>query len=210
MKVLIASNNTLVRSGIQFILNDPAQLISSFSHESPDRFLNCIQLNDPQIIFFDKNNDTIFTIELLKEVRIKFPFIKVIVISGLEPATELLSAIELGIDAYLTYECDQEEIQMTITNLKKHEKFYCQKVLAKILEIQQAKALALCNTIQLTERETEVAIHIAEGNTNKEIAEILCISPHTVHTHRKSLMKKLGVNSATDVARFAMNEGLIK
>lgn len=210
MRILVASNNTLVRNGIQHILEQTVETVSTFSNETAAKFNAYIQREKPEILFFDKSNESIFTHAVLKDLKTRFPKIRIVVLSSLEQSQEILESIEIGIEAYLTYECDQEELHKSVASLEKGEKYYCQKVLSKILEIQQTKSLGISKAVQLTDRETEIARYIAEGNTNKEIASILCISPHTVHTHRKSLMKKIGVNSATEVARYALSEGLIE
>lgn len=209
MKVLIASNSTLIRSGIQFILNDTAQLISSFSFENADKFIKAVANENPDILFFDKDNSEVLNLSTLLEVKLKYPLIKIVVITETDPVIDLLHCAELGIESCLTYSCDKDEIRDALRKLLKNERFYCPKITAKIIEGQQLRTHHGCKAVNLTERETEIAKLIAEGNTNKIIAELLCISPHTVHTHRKSLMKKLGVNSAAEVARFAVNRGLI-
>lgn len=210
MRILVASGNTLIRNGIQHILEQSVETVSTFSNETAAKFMAYIQREKPEILFFDKSNQSIFTHEMLKDLKAKYPKVKIVVLSSLDNSQEIVESLNMGIEAYLTYECDQEEVQKSVSSLENGEKFYCHKVLTRILEIQQPKTAGVCKAVQLTERETEIARYIAEGNTNKQIAEILCISPHTVHTHRKSLMKKIGVSSATEVARFAMNEGLIE
>lgn len=210
MRILIASGNTLIRNGIQHILEPTVKTVSTFYNDTAAKFNACIQLEKPDILFFDKSNQSVYTHAMLRELKAKFPQLRMVVLSSLENSQEIIDSLNLGIEAYLTYECDQEEVQKSVTSLENGEKFYCQKVLTRILEMQQPKASSgVCKAVQLTERETEIARYVAEGNTNKQIAEILCISPHTVHTHRKSLMKKIGVSSATEIARFALNEGLI-
>ncbi len=209
MRILVASGNTLIRNGIQHILQQSVETVSTFSNETAAKFMAFIQREKPEILFFDKSNQLIYTHALLRDLKSKFPKMRIVVLSSLENSQEILESFEMGVEAYLTYECDQEEVQKSVSSLESGGKFYCQKVLSRILEIQQPKSSGFCKAVQLTDRETEIARYIAEGNTNKQIAEILCISPHTVHTHRKSLMKKIGVSSATEVARYALNEGLI-
>jgi DNA-binding NarL/FixJ family response regulator len=67
-----------------------------------------------------------------------------------------------------------------------------------------------CEPTVLTERESEITALIASGLTNKEIAEELHLSHHTVHTHRKNIIKKLGVKSVSELTVYAMNVGLIE
>lgn len=210
MKVLIASNSTLIRSGIQYLLKDKAQSIASFSNESVEKFIKTVGTELPDVLFFDKDNSEVFNLNTLLDIKFKFPSIKLIVITEVEPAIDLVHCAELGIEACLTYGCDHDEIIKALASVEAGERFFCPKISSKISEGQQFKMNQGCNVIQLTERETEIAKLIADGNTNKKIADMLCISPHTVHTHRKSLMKKIGVSSATEVARYAMSSGLIE
>lgn len=207
MRTLIASNNTLIRNGIHHVLQQTGQTIAILSPESTNKLTAIVQREKPELLFFDKNNETALNHQAMKDLKQKFPDLKIIVLSELEYAAEIQESLEIGIEGFLTHECDKEEIQKSLQSIARNEKFYCQRILSLLLEIR--KPVNNYTPIQLTERETEITRYIAQGNTNKQIAEILCISPHTVHTHRKSLMKKLGVSSATEVTLFAFHEGLI-
>ena len=208
MRVVIASNNTLIRSGIQHIVSGLSAEVTELLYDSSTIFMSGLEEKQPSILFYDKSNTSIFTHSLLKEIRSRFQDLKIIVLSDLDAAFEISEIIDLGVHAYLTYDCDEEEIEKALTHLTKNENFFCNKVLSKVLDFKNQED-AICIAIPLTQRESEIAKYIAEGNTNKQIAEILCISPHTVHSHRKSLMKKLGVSSASDVTRYAYKKGLI-
>lgn len=209
MVVVVASNNTLIKSGIQHIVTGLATDVAELVCDSSTSIMLGLEENRASVLFFDKSNTSIFTHALLKEIRIKYGDLKIVVISDLNAVTEISESINIGIHAYLTYDCSQEEIEKALAHLRKGETFFCSKVLSKVLEFDAAEANNSCAAIQLTQREVEIANYIAEGNTNKQIAEILCISPHTVHSHRKSLMKKLGVSSASDVTRYVFKKGLI-
>lgn len=208
MKVVIASNNTLIRSGIQHIVSSLSTEITELLCDSSTVFINSLEETQPSILFYDKNNTSIFTHALLKETRSRFQDLKIIVLSDLDAAFEISEIIDLGVQAYLTYDCNEEEIEKALAHLNKNETFFCNRVLAKVIDFKTQDE-EICIAVPLTQRESEIAKYIAEGNTNKQIAEILCISPHTVHSHRKSLMKKLGVSSASDVTRYAYKKGLI-
>lgn len=208
MVVAIASDNTLIKSGIQHIVSGLSTDVAELVCDSSASIMHSLDENQANILFYDKSNTSIFTHALLKEIRSKFENLKIVVLSDLSVVTEISDSINIGVHAYLTYDCSQEEIEKALSHLRKDETFFCSKVLAKVLEFGSAEANNPCAAIQLTQREVEIANYIAEGNTNKQIAEILCISPHTVHSHRKSLMKKLGVSSASDVTRYVFKKGL--
>ena len=209
MKIVIASNNTLIKSGIQHIVSFLSSEVTDLPCDSSTFLMNSLDEKQANVLFFDKSNTAIFTHSLLKEIRSRFAELKIVVISDMNAVAEISESIDIGVHAYLTYDCSQEEIERALTHLRNDETFFCKRVLSRILEFNAEETGETCIAIKLTQRESEIAKYIAEGNTNKQIAEILCISPHTVHSHRKSLMKKLGVSSASDVTRYVIKKGLI-
>ena len=111
----------------------------------------------------------------------------------------------------MTFECDEEEIIHAIFAIYKGEKFYCNKVLDIVFNKHLFKKEDdNCEPTNLTVRETEITILITKGNTNKEVAELIHLSPHTIHTHRKNIMKKLGLKSVSELTIYAISTGLIQ
>src|SRR5690606_10276647 len=116
-----------------------------------------------------------------------------------------------GAHGYLTYECDEDEIIHAVFALKKGEKFYCNKVLDIVLNKHlYKKENESCEPTSLSERETQIVKLLARGQTNKQVAEKLIISPHTVHTYRKNIMKKIGVRSISELTIYCVSIGLIE
>jgi DNA-binding NarL/FixJ family response regulator len=99
-----------------------------------------------------------------------------------------------------------EAIQLTCNG----NDFVCGKVL-EIMNHAPVEAVreASCEGITLTEREIDIVRLIAEGNSNKQIADELCLSTHTVNTHRKNIMAKLKVNNTAGLVMFAVKENLL-
>lgn len=129
------------------------------------------------------------------------------------PAT-LRSAIRAGVTGYIRKDCGVEEIIEAVLRTAEGEKFYCGKVLAALERtgVDSAKFLAeplTCDPVSLTERECEVLALIAEGRSYTRIAEQLNLSAHTVNTHRRNIMQKLGVNNTAAVVMYAMRNGLV-
>ena len=79
-----------------------------------------------------------------------------------------------------------------------------------ILEIHIQKNDIDCEATVLSERENEIITFVTKGFTNKEIAKELYLSPHTVSTHRKNIMRKLGVNTVSEIALYAFRLGIVK
>lgn len=207
MHVLIASQNSLIRHGIKDILSGFTDWNLEIAFiKNTEELVHATKQKQVDILLLDHTTIP-FKNELKKSIQTNNESY-CIVLAAENDVKEIVNLFELGVDAMLTHDCDQDELYTCIRSAPKKEKFYCQKMITLALS-KTTKVQDTCIALQLTEREIEIIRWIAAGKTNKEIGETLCISPHTVHSHRKSLMKKLGANSASDVTRFAVQEGLV-
>ena len=91
----------------------------------------------------------------------------------------------------------------------KENVFFCSKVLDIIMERSFGKPGEECAPTPLTPREIEIVRLTARGLIAKEIADVLSLSPHTIYTHRKNIMKKLKLNSSSELVLYAVNNGMI-
>ncbi len=163
------------------------------------------------LLIIDPKSESVFGIDLLLKILEEKQDLKVLVVSGVNNESQVLQILEKGVQGYLTYSCDDDEIIHAIFAIAKGEKFYCNKVLDIVFNKHLYKKESLnCDPTSLTIRETEIAVMLAKGLTNKEVADQIHLSPHTVHTHRKNIMKKLGVRSASELTIYALSIGLIE
>jgi DNA-binding NarL/FixJ family response regulator len=110
----------------------------------------------------------------------------------------------------LLKDCDQDEIVEAIYKTAAGEQFMCGKIVTSVLDDSTANiASSSCEGLNISEREMEIIKLIAEGLSNKEVADKLFLSTHTVTTHRKNIMNKLGVNNTAGLVLFAVRENLI-
>jgi len=152
-----------------------------------------------------------FGLDAVLNIQNEYKNQKTLIISEVKNESLVLQILEKGVQGYLTYSCDEDEIIHAIFAIVKGEKFYCNKVLDIVFNKHlYKKEERNCDPTSLTSRETEIARMLAKGNTNKEVAEEIHLSPHTVHTHRKNIMKKLGVRSASELTIYALSIGLIE
>ena len=111
-------------------------------------------------------------------------------------------------NSFLTKECDETEILDAVMATAKNERFFCSKILNYILEKSFNKSIS-CKPSPLSQREVEIVRLIAKGLIAKEIADRLNLSTHTVYTHRKNIMSKLKVKSASELVLYAVNNGIV-
>jgi len=92
--------------------------------------------------------------------------------------------------------------------LSRGEKFFCNKILDVILEKHLIEDKDDCKSASLSEREIELIKLAVKGFSNKEIADKLFLSIHTVYTHRKNIMRKLKIKSPVELVLYALNSGI--
>jgi DNA-binding NarL/FixJ family response regulator len=108
-----------------------------------------------------------------------------------------------GIHGYLLKSAGKEEIIQAIEKVSNGEKYFSSEVTAAILD-QKTNSSTSITSSELTKREREILSHIASGLTNPEIADKLFLSPATIKTHRKNIMRKLDVNNTASLVKYAL------
>lgn len=211
INVVHASTNTLACLGLKGICSRGGGVKGLKSVSSHDELDSTLKKEVYDIVVIDTVEDGEFKpheIVLLKDANPDIPFL---LISECKNENIVLNLLEKGVQGFLTYECDEDEILHAIFSLAKGDKFYCNKVLDMVLN-QNLKLpkQESCEPTSLSEREMEIAKLISQGNTSRKIAEQLFISPHTVQTHRKNIMKKLGVSSASELTIYCISIGLVQ
>jgi DNA-binding NarL/FixJ family response regulator len=210
IKILHANSNTLVRAGLRALLKKGGGVDQLWEVEDNEDLYLVLQKKTPDLLIIDHDQPGMFSKKDILKVRKKFPDLKVLIISNDEKHLQILSLIETGVQGYLTRECDEDEVVSAVFSVASGDNFYCNKVLNVIMEKELAPdAPENCEPTSLSQRENEIASLIAQGKTNKEVASELYLSPHTVNTHRKNIMKKLGCNSAQGIVLYAINAGLL-
>ena len=153
---------------------------------------------------------------LLKQKLRAYTKTKFLIITEWLSKKESVEVLESGITSFLLKECDKIEILEAINSTIKGEKFICGKIvrfLSASSEIKSSnsfiKSLS-CDGFQVTNREIDIIQGIAEGLPNKLIAVKLNLSTHTVNTHRKNIMAKLGVKNTAGIVMFAVKNKLLE
>ena len=211
MKILHANANTLMRSGLKFLAQKGGGIELLESVASQRELEKRLEKEQFDLIIIDPHVENGFEKASVGFIRSEYPHARVLVISDVSDQETVLQILEMGAHGYLTYECDEDEIVHALFALNKGEKFYCNKVLDIVFNKHLYKKESdNCEPTNLSVRETEIVELLARGSTNKEVAHKLNISPHTVHTHRKNIMKKIGVRSISELTIYCVSIGLVE
>lgn len=206
--ILIANNNQIAGEGLKTILqsklgNRVLGIVNSFDElkQQSKRYF-------PDIIVIDYNNDS-FGVSTIKEIKKIYKDTKLLAITDPLSNSTIQNALKSGVDSYLLSDCDKPEIMEAIEDTKNGKQFYCGLVI-DILSDSSGEDGHGCSGVSLSEREIEIIKLISDGSTNKEIADQLCLSTHTVNTHRKNIMNKLGIKNTAGIVIYAVKENIIK
>ena len=215
VRLFIADAAYLVREGIKSVISGYPHLKVVGEAAYADKLHREIEKVQPHIVIIDYHAPGIFSIDDIYQLKANFPKLEILVISSQVLKQQVLRVLSFGAKGFLLKACDQTEIIGAIHAVAKGDKFFCGKVLDIILERTMNPAEALtneqnCDPTRLSQRETEIVKLMAEGLPAQDIADQLCLSVHTIYTHRKNIMQKLGVNSAAEVILYAINTALVK
>jgi len=211
--IIIADSSTIGRIGLKAIIDSMDGYDVEGEAENSEEVFVLIEKNAPHIVIIDFLSDG-FDIETVVEIRRSYPKVMLLAITPLQSGATLTSALRAGIDSYIKKSCDIPEVIDAIEKTSKGTSFYCGKILKKIrkesIDINDLKVMDFsCDAIGLSKREKEVLGMIAEGHTNTKIAELLFLSAHTVTTHRKNIMHKLGVKNTAGIVMYAVKSGVV-
>ncbi|HWY35297.1 MAG TPA: response regulator transcription factor [Nitrosopumilaceae archaeon] len=215
IKLLIADSSVLVRTGFRALLEDVKDFNFIAESDTADDLKLKIKKYKPQVLIIDFNS-ILFPISELKTIRKQDKELKILAITQLLGKAEMKFALENGVTSYLLKDCDKEEIKEAVYKTRDGERFLCGKVAEVLMadpEVSVTPAYLKtisCAGFGVTEREIDIVKLIAEGYSNKQIADKLCLSTHTVNTHRKNIMSKLGVNNTAGIVLYAVKNHLLE
>ncbi|UKN01301.1 response regulator transcription factor [Paracrocinitomix mangrovi] len=207
--LILADSNELIRVGLRTIFKDEEFRIIGEA-ESTEELLDQIKTFKPQVVLIDYTSDG-FTIDAVPAVKALDPQVQIVGITPLQTAQTLVHAIKSGVTSYIKKDCSLEEIKNAVVETANNNTFFCGTILETIrtegINIESIEEVDFsCDPVMLSDREREIITLIAEGHTNAAISEKLFLSKHTVNTHRKNIMAKLGVKNTAGIVMYAVKE----
>lgn len=213
MHIILADSNDLMRIGIRTILNESAGFKIVGEARSNDELLELVKHFDASVVVVDYSSVG-FDIDIVPKVLNLKKDLRVLAITPDQSAAVLVNALRSGVISYVKKDCDLQEIIDAVRETSKGNKFFCGQILETIqranIDVNDLDVDGFsCEPVLLSEREMEIIKYIAEGYTNTQIADILFLSNHTVNTHRKNIMAKLGVKNTAGIVMYAVKTDLV-
>jgi DNA-binding NarL/FixJ family response regulator len=211
-RVIIADDYELVRSGIRAILEGEKDFTVVGEAANGLQAVEMCQRLQPDLILIDVQMPKMNGMAATQAIKTAMPSICVIIITIHESTEYLIEALRAGAAGYLLKETGRQEMLIAIRRVLNGETILNGDVAIRTLKHLASDRSPQSDHLQspLTQRETEVIQHLAQGKTNREIADVLTIAPGTVKVHVERIIAKLGVSDRTQAAVRAIELGLYK
>ena len=212
IRVLIVDDHTLVRDGIRALLSLVSNVEVVGEAANGKEALEKVKELTPDVVLMDLAMPIMSGLEATRRIRKEFPKTRVLAITQYDDSEYVIPIIEAGACGYVTKMVAFSELASAIQAAYRGDSFLSPSAAAALVEECQQKTGAEGEKDpyqQLTDREREVLKLLAEGNTAREIADILVVSPKTVEWYKASLMNKLNIHNKTDLIKFAIRKRII-
>ncbi|MBY0450528.1 MAG: response regulator transcription factor [Cyanobacteria bacterium] len=206
LNIVIVDDHSVVRQGSRDLISTHAELNVIGEADSGENLLGLLKLKQPDVLLLDINLPGKNGLELLGEVRDAFPELRILLFSAHNDIQYIRKAIALKADGYISKTVSEDELQRLIllSRNKAALPIYSEDIALKLLDMKRGES-----ENKLTAREEEILLYVAQGKTNKDIAESLIVSVKTIDSHVANLMKKLGVSNRAQLTAYAYEHGLL-
>ncbi len=211
-RVVIAEDHTIIREGLRSLLASTKDFDIVGEAGDGREALRCCEKLKPDLVLTDLSMPRMDGTDVIQSIKKQSPNTKVIALTVHRTEEYVLATLRAGADGYVLKEATYEELMMAIRSVLKGKHYLSPEISGKLIEgyLEGRKSFKIDSLWEtLTRREREILKLIAEGYKSREIADYLCISVHTVETHRSTLMKKLNLHNTAALVALAIEKGLV-
>lgn len=209
IRVVLADDHTLVRSGIRRILEAHPGFEVVGEAADGEEAIALVRQTLPDVIVLDLNMPGLGGLDALPPLKLAQPSLKVVVLSMHAGREYVARAMKGGANAYLLKDSAVQDLVAAVEAVLVGQSYFSPSIQALMAELIRGDSKEPARGTTLTDREREVLGWLARGLSSKEVARRLDISVRTVETHRANLMHKLGVKSVALLIQVALREGII-
>jgi len=211
-RLLLVDDHAVVRSGLRMLFENEKDMEIVGEADTASGALEEARRVKPNVILMDIGLPDMSGIDATREIKKHLSDVAIVALTIHEDEEYFFKMLEAGASGYVPKRAAPEEL-LTAIRAAANGQVYLYPSLAKLLVrdyISGGRPEQEKTPSELTEREQEVLTHLAEGETNEEIAVALVISPKTVARHRENIMRKLNLHSRAELVRYAIRKGIIK
>lgn len=209
IRVAIVDDHAIVRAGLQQFLGEQENITVVGEAASGGEALQLVRSVAIDVLIMDISMPGQSGIDILASLRAHAPELSILILSGYPEQHYAMALLKQGASGYLNKECEPEEIAVAVRTLARGKR-YISTAVAELLADQLNGGGDSLPHETLSERELQVFLRLARGETISAIAETLSLSVKTVSTYRTRLLEKLSLGSNSDITYYALKHQLIE
>jgi DNA-binding NarL/FixJ family response regulator len=211
-RILLADDHAVVRKGLRMVLDAEPDLEVVAEASDGSEALERALAEDVHLAILDVSMPRLTGIQAARELARRRPELRILILSMHDNERYFFEALRAGASGYvLKAAADRDLVEACRATMRGEPFLYPDAVTALIRDyLERARDGELPPDDPLTPRESEIVKLIAEGNSSREIAELLVISDKTVERHRANVLEKLGMRDRVDLTRYAIRRGLVE
>lgn len=209
--IILIDDHKIVRDGLKLVLGSVPEFEIVAEGGDGNEAIKLVMEYKPDLLISDISMPNLNGLDAVAKIKKDSPDSKVLFLSMFDKPEYVKFAAQVGADGYILKDADKEEMVKAIKKITSGEKYFSGDVSGALLsqfsgEVSTTSVGKQSNLekYDLTKREAQILDLIIEGKTNKDIADSAGISVRTIETHRLNIMKKMKVNSASDLVRIAL------
>jgi DNA-binding NarL/FixJ family response regulator len=212
IRILLAEDHKIVREGTRQLLEQAADFCVIGEASDGEEAARLTAVLRPDVVVLDVRMPKMSGIECTRAIKAQQPDVRILILSAYDDDRYVFPLLEAGANGYLLKTSSAAELAQAIRTVCAGETALAPRIASKMVEWISSRQLYRSAEMQegLTEREVEILQVVAQGKSNKEVGELLHISPHTVQVHLRNIYGKLGVNSRTEAVAYALSQEWIR
>jgi two-component system response regulator NreC len=212
IRILLADDHKLMRSGLRVLLEQQSDLAVVGEASDGREAVALVASQKPDVLVMDIGMPHLNGIEAASQITQSHPAISIVMLSMHSDESYVLRALKAGAKGYLLKDSAEADLIRAVHSVAEGKSFFSPAV-SKVLLDDYVRKLKRSGTEDpydlLTPREREVLQLVAEGKSNKEVAQLLNLSVYTVETHRSNIMEKLNLHGVPELILYAVRKGII-
>jgi DNA-binding NarL/FixJ family response regulator len=205
-RILLVDDHPIVRQGLSELINNEKDLVMSGTAEDLNKALEAIETLKPDLVIVDISLKGSNGIELLKNIKVRYPKMLVLMLSMHDESLYAVRALRAGASGYIMKQEATEKVLTAIRRVLNGEIYLSEKMEKKMMQqLVGGRAARSGSPIEdLSDRELEVFNLIGQGHGTRQIAEELHLSIKTIESHRAHIKEKLNLKNATELVQYAI------
>lgn len=208
IQVAIVDDHQIVRTGFRELLSEDSSISIGFEAANGDEALEKLRTASCDVLLLDISLPGKSGVDVLRTVRQRYPEMKVLILSGFPEESYALAMIKNGASGYLCKDCERDELLRAIRMVATGRRYVSGRTAELLADEMSGERSGVLHEA-LSDRELQVFLRLARGESVSDIAEHLHLSVKTISTYRSRVTEKLNVSSNAELATYALRHGLI-